>query len=109
MDQETFTEDLLRTWEMDRCRPVATPGEPKTGVELPSDYEVFPEPNRAASTEARRVADLVEHKNTTRHRRCAVENIILVHQVAITSIGRRLEGVEVPEGNGGHSPLVQAM
>ena len=37
MSQEEFIRDRLKTWEMSDCRPLMTPGESGTSVELPEE------------------------------------------------------------------------
>ena len=37
MSQEAFTRDVLKTWEMSECKPLLTPGEAGSTVELPSE------------------------------------------------------------------------
>ena len=37
MSQEAFAREVLKTWEMSECRPVVTPGEAGSGVELPDE------------------------------------------------------------------------
>ena len=37
MSQGAFIRDVLKTWEMPECRPLFTPGEAGSAVELPSE------------------------------------------------------------------------
>ena len=77
MSQETYVRDVLKTWELTDCRPLAVPGVP-TKVELPVDEPVAePDPGICTpSAEISRLIDMVKYKNKTRYYVCTVENFV---------------------------------
>ena len=64
MTQEAFIRDVLKTWEMSECKPLLTPGEAGSTIELPSEgtqVELYPED----ILRAQKLADpnMVEYKD----------------------------------------------
>ena len=79
MSQEAHVRDVLKTWELTDCRPLAVPGVP-TKIELPieePDAEPDPEDvHRAQKLQQDRCVDLVKYENKTRYYVCTIENFV---------------------------------